>query len=219
MRILIAEDDKSLGAGIEAGLKMVGYAVDWVKDGKDALLALTTQEYAACVLDLNLPHMNGIKILQTLRSRGNNIPVLILTARDTRESKIEGLDAGADDYLTKPFDLSELQARMRALLRRSAGTGAALLIFKELSLDPAARRVTLDGAHITLAAKEYALLYDLMSHQNHIRSRADLEQSLYGWGDEVESNAVEVHIHHLRKKLGGELITTVRGMGYVMGTL
>lgn len=219
MRILIAEDDRSLGAGIEAGLKMVGYTVDWVQDGKDALLALTTQEYAACVLDLNLPHLNGIKILQTLRSQGNNIPVLILTARDTRESKIEGLDAGADDYLTKPFDLSELQARMRALLRRAAGTGSVALTFKGLSLDPAARRVTLDAAQIILSAKEYALLHDLMSHQNHIRSRADLEQSLYGWGDEVESNAVEVHIHHLRKKLGVELITTVRGMGYVMGNL
>lgn len=219
MRILIAEDDESLGAGIEAGLKMVGYAVDWVKDGRDALLAMTTQEYAACVLDLSLPRMNGISVLQTLRSQGNNTPVMILTARDTRESKIEGLDAGADDYLTKPFDLSELQARMRALLRRSAGTGSSLLAFKGLTLDPAARRVTLDGVHITLSAREYALLYDLISHQNHIRSRADLEQSLYGWGDEVESNAVEVHIHYLRKKLGGDFIKTVRGMGYVMGDL
>jgi DNA-binding response OmpR family regulator len=219
MRVLIAEDDRSLGSGIEAALKMTGYAVDWVQDGKDALLALTTGEYAACVLDIGLPRMDGIKVLQSLRRQGNNIPVLILTARDTRESKIEGLDAGADDYLTKPFDLPELLARMRALLRRAAGSGTVQLTYKNVSLDPVARRVSLDGVNITLSAKEYALLHDLISHQNHIRSRADLEQSLYGWGDEVESNAVEVHIHHLRKKLGGAMITTVRGMGYVMGAL
>ena len=219
MRVLIAEDDRSLGSGIEAALKMTGYAVDWVQDGKDALSALTTGEYAACVLDLSLPRMDGIKVLQTLRRQGNNTPVLILTARDTRESKIEGLDAGADDYLTKPFDLPELQARIRALLRRAAGSGSVQLTYKNVSLDPVARRVSLDGLNITLSAKEYALLYDLISHQNHIRSRDDLEQSLYGWGDEVESNAVEVHIHHLRKKLGGDTIKTVRGMGYVMGTL
>ena len=219
MRVLIAEDDRSLGSGIEAALKMTGYAVDWVQDGKDALSALTTGEYAACVLDLSLPRLDGIKVLQTLRRQGNNTPVLILTARDTRESKIEGLDAGADDYLTKPFDLPELQARIRALLRRAAGSGSVQLTYKNVSLDPVARRVSLDGLNITLSAKEYALLYDLISHQNHIRSRADLEQSLYGWGDEVESNAVEVHIHHLRKKLGGDTIKTVRGMGYVMGTL
>lgn len=219
MRVLIAEDDRSLGSGIEAALKMTGYAVDWVQDGKDALLALTTGEYAACVLDIGLPRMDGIKVLHSLRRQGNNIPVLILTARDTRESKIEGLDAGADDYLTKPFDLPELLARMRALLRRAAGSGTVQLTYKNVSLDPVARRVSLDGVNITLSAKEYALLHDLISHQNHIRSRADLEQSLYGWGDEVESNAVEVHIHHLRKKLGGDMITTVRGMGYVMGAL
>lgn len=219
MRVLIAEDDRSLGSGIEAALKMTGYAVDWVQDGKDALSALTTGEYAACVLDLSLPRLDGIKVLQTLRRQGNNTPVLILTARDTRESKIEGLDAGADDYLTKPFDLPELQARIRALLRRAAGSGSVQLTYKNVSLDPVARRVSLDGLNITLSAKEYALLHDLISHQNHIRSRADLEQSLYGWGDEVESNAVEVHIHHLRKKLGGDTIKTVRGMGYVMGTL
>ena len=219
MRVLIAEDDRSLGSGIEAALKMSGYAVDWVLDGKDALLALDSGEYAACVLDLNLPRMDGIKVLQSLRSKGNNVPVLILTARDTRESKIEGLDAGADDYLTKPFDLPELQARIRALLRRAAGSGSVQLTYKNISLDPVARRVTVDGNNVTLSAKEYALLQDLISHQNHIRSRADLEQSLYGWGDEVESNAVEVHIHHLRKKLGIDMITTVRGMGYVMGVL
>ena len=195
------------------------WAVALKQDGNDALSALTTGEYAACVLDLSLPRLDGIKVLQTLRRQGNNTPVLILTARDTRESKIEGLDAGADDYLTKPFDLPELLARIRALLRRAAGSGSVQLTYKNVSLDPVARRVSLDGLNITLSAKEYALLYDLISHQNHIRSRADLEQSLYGWGDEVESNAVEVHIHHLRKKLGGDTIKTVRGMGYVMGTL
>ena len=161
--------------------------------------------------------MDGLTVLAKLRNAGNNIPVLILTARDTQQDKIKGLDTGADDYLIKPFDLNELQARMRALLRRAAGSASSVFSYAGVQLDPATRRVTLDGTHISVSAKEYALLYDLISHPNHIRSRSDLEQSLYGWGDEVESNAVEVHIHHLRKKLGPDLISTVRGMGYIMG--
>ncbi len=216
MRLLVAEDDAMIGEGIQTALKMSGYVVDWVRDGNQAQLALNTEDYAACVLDLSLPKLDGLSILRALRQKGNNIPVLVLTARDSREDKILGLDSGADDYLTKPFDLTELLARLRSLLRRASGSGSALLIVKNIVLDPAARRVMQDGHAVILSAKEYALLQDLMSHQNHIRSRQDLEQSLYGWGDEVESNAVEVHIHHLRKKLGVECIQTIRGMGYKM---
>lgn len=217
MRILVAEDDLLLGEGIQAGLGMAGYVVDWARDGQEAMLALRNEKYAACVLDISMPKIDGLTVLNTLRQAGNNIPVLLLTARDSQDDKIKGLDTGADDYLTKPFDLNELQARMRALLRRSAGSASSVFTYRTVELDPATRRVTLDGVHVSVSAKEYALLYDLISHLNHIRSRDDLEQSLYGWGDEVESNAVEVHIHHLRKKLGSDLISTVRGMGYVMG--
>ncbi len=219
MRLLVAEDDALIGEGIQAALKMSGYVVDWVRDGNQALLSMSTEEYAACVLDISLPKLDGLGVLRALRQQRNNIPVLVLTARDSREDKILGLDSGADDYLTKPFDLTELLARLRSLLRRSAGSGSALLIVKNIVLDSVARRVMQDGHPVILSAKEYALLLDLMSHQNHIRSRHDLEQSLYGWGDEVESNAVEVHIHHLRKKLGSECIQTVRSMGYKMGNL
>ena len=218
MRILVAEDDQLLGEGIQAGLGLAGYVVDWARDGQEALLALRNEKYAACVLDISMPKMDGLTVLSKLRSAGNHIPVLVLTARDTQQDKIKGLDTGADDYLIKPFDLNELQARMRSLLRRAAGSASSVFSYAGVQLDPATRRVTLDGVHISVSAKEYALLYDLISHPNHIRSRSDLEQSLYGWGDEVESNAVEVHIHHLRKKLGPDLISTVRGMGYVMGT-
>lgn len=217
MRLLLAEDDLLLGEGIQIALKLAGYTVDWVQDGKQALLALDTEEYAACILDWNMPKLDGVSVLKQLRHRGNNVPVLMLTARDSREEKILGLDTGADDYLIKPFDLDEMQARLRALLRRSTGSGSALITYKGLTLDPAARRVAMNDIPITLSSKEYALLYDLVGHLNHIRSRSDLEQSLYGWGEEVESNAVEVHIHHLRKKLGSNLIKTVRGMGYLIG--
>jgi DNA-binding response OmpR family regulator len=219
MRILVAEDDQLLGEGIQAGLGMAGYVVDWARDGQEAMLALRNEKYAACVLDISMPKMDGLTVLSKLRSAGNHIPVLVLTARDTQQDKIKGLDTGADDYLIKPFDLNELQARIRALLRRAAGSASSIFSYAGVQLDPATRRVTLDGVHISVSAKEYALLYDLISHPNHIRSRSDLEQSLYGWGDEVESNAVEVHIHHLRKKLGPDLISTVRGMGYIMGNV
>lgn len=218
MRLLLAEDDPLLGAGIQSALKMAGYVVDWVRDGKQAILALETEEYGACILDWSMPKMDGVAVLRQLRKKGNHLPVLMLTARDSREDKILGLDSGADDYLTKPFDLSEMQARLRALTRRANGSGSVVLTFMGLSLDPAARRVSLDGESVTLSSKEYALIHDLMTHQNHIRSRSELEQSLYGWGEEVESNAVEVHIHHLRKKLGADYIKTVRGMGYLMGS-
>lgn len=217
MRILLVEDDPLLGDGIRAGLRLADYAIDWVRDGEMARRALLDHAYDACVLDLGLPRLDGLALLKDLRSRGNDIPVLILTARDTSADKIAGLDAGGDDYLTKPFDLPELQARMRALLRRAGGSASPLLAHGDITLDPAARRVTRDGQPVTLSAREYALLHDFMTHKGHLRTRSQLEESLYAWGEEAESNTIEVYIHHLRKKLGTGLIVTVRGLGYQLG--
>ena len=216
MRVLLVEDDALLGDGIRAGLKLADYAVDWVRDGEAARLALSSHDYDACVLDLGLPKKDGLAVLKELRSQGSKLPVLILTARDTQADKIAGLDAGADDYLTKPFDLGELQARMRALLRRSAGAATPTLEHAGVVLEPASKRVTLSGLPVTLSAREYALLLDLLSHKNQLRTRSQLEESLYAWGEEKESNTVEVYIHHLRKKLGTHFIRTVRGFGYVL---
>jgi DNA-binding response OmpR family regulator len=217
LRVLLVEDDALLGDGIRAGLKLADYAVDWVRDGDSARRALLDHEYDACVLDLGLPRADGLTVLRELRARGSALPVLVLTARDTSADKIAGLDAGADDYLTKPFDLGELQARMRALIRRAAGAAAPTIAHGPLVLEPAARRVTLEGQPVKLSAREYALLHDLMSHRNQVRSRSQLEDSLYAWGEETESNTVEVYIHFLRKKLGPEVIQTVRGFGYLIG--
>lgn len=217
MRLLLVEDDALLGDGIRAGLRLAEYAVDWVRDGDAARLALLDQAYDTCVLDLGLPRRDGLSVLKELRSRGSQLPVLILTARDASADKVAGLDAGADDYLTKPFDLAELQARIRALLRRAGGTASPLLNHDGVTLDPAARRVMRNGETIMLSAREYALLYDLLSHKSHIRTRTQLEESLYAWGEECESNTVEVYVHHLRRKLGSDLIRTVRGMGYQLG--
>lgn len=217
MRILLVEDDALLGDGTRAGLRLSGYAVDWVRDGEAARLALLGQKYDACVLDLGLPRRDGISVLKDLRGRDVSTPVLILTARDTREDKVGGLDAGADDYLTKPFDLEELQARLRALLRRSTHATGPVLSHGEVVLDPAGRKVSLAGRNLALSAREFALLHDLIAHKGRIRSKAELEESLYAWGEEKESNTVEVYIHHLRKKLGTDFIRTVRGMGYVVG--
>jgi DNA-binding response OmpR family regulator len=214
---LLVEDDDLLGDGIRAGLKLADYAVDWVRDGETAHLALSTHDYDACVLDLGLPKKDGLAVLKDLRSQGNSLPVLILTARDTHADKIAGLDAGADDYLTKPFDLGELQARMRALIRRSTGAASPTLEHDGVVLEPAGKRVTLNGQPVTLSAREYALLLDLLTHKNQIRARSQLEESLYAWGEETESNTVEVYIHNLRKKLGTHVIRTVRGFGYVLG--
>ncbi|NJD26426.1 MAG: response regulator transcription factor [Betaproteobacteria bacterium] len=217
MRVLLVEDDALLGDGIRAGLKLADYAVDWVRDGEAARLALLDHDYDACVLDLGLPKKDGLAVLRDLRAHGATVPVLVLTARDTAADKIAGLDAGADDYLTKPFDLGELQARIRALLRRAKGAAQPTLGHGKLVLDPAGRSVTLAGESVRLSAREYALLHDLLSHRNQVRTRAQLEESLYAWGEEAESNTVEVYIHHLRKKLGSELIETVRGFGYRIG--
>jgi DNA-binding response OmpR family regulator len=217
MRILLVEDDPLLGDGVRAGLKLADYAVDWVRDGEAGRLALLDQAYDACVLDLGLPRRDGLSLLRDLRARGNATPVLILTARDSSADKVAGLDAGADDYLVKPFDLAELQARLRALIRRAGGAATPTLSHAGVVLDPAARRVSLDQQAVALSAREFALLHDLLSHKNRIRSRAELEESLYAWGEEAESNTVEVYIHHLRKKFGADFIRTVRGLGYVVG--
>ncbi|MFC5300389.1 response regulator [Azospira restricta] len=217
MRVLLVEDDALLGDGIRAGLKLADYAVDWVRDGEAARLALADHAYDACVLDLGLPKKDGLAVLKEARARGNALPVLILTARDTHADKIGGLDAGADDYLTKPFDLGELQARLRALIRRAAGAPTPVLEHAGVTLEPASKRVTLNGQPVTLSAREYALLHDLLTHKNQLRTRAQLEESLYAWGEEKESNTVEVYVHHLRKKLGADFIRTVRGFGYQLG--
>ena len=217
MRILLVEDDAILGDGIYAGLRLAEHAVDWVRDGEAASLALLDHPYDACVLDLGLPGRDGIGVLQELRRRGNHLPVLILTARDSSADKIAGLDAGGDDYLTKPFDLQELLARLRALVRRAAGEARPTLEHAGVVLDPASRQVTFKGERVALSAREYALLEDLLRHRNHLRTRAQLEESIYAWGQETGSNTVEVFVHHLRKKFGADFIRTVRGLGYQLG--
>mgnify|MGYP001110135233 FL=1 len=216
MRILLVEDDELLGDGLAAGLRHCGYNVDWLRDGESAHAALTTDDYAALVLDLGLPRLDGMAVLRLLRAEGNAIPVLILTARDTTWDKVGGLDSGADDYLVKPVDLDELAARLRALTRRGSGTRAPLLKFREVELDPAARRVRLRGETVDISAREFVILEMLMRSVGKVISRAQLESALYGWGEGAESNVVEVHIHHLRRKLGTDLIRTVRGVGYLM---
>ena len=216
MRVLVVEDDALLGDAIQAGLKQSGYAVDWMKDGVSAEQALATEPYAAVVLDLGLPRLSGLEVLGRLRSRNIPIPVLILTAMDTVEDRIRGLDAGADDYLAKPFDMGELAARLRALIRRASGNTEPLLQVGGVELDPAAHRVLYQNKTVELSSKEFAVLHAMMLNAGKVLSRAQLEEQLYAWGDEIESNAVEVHIHHLRRKLFPELIETIRGVGYLM---
>jgi two-component system OmpR family response regulator/two-component system response regulator QseB len=216
MRILVVEDDVLLGDAIQAGLKQSGYAVDWMQDGISADQALGTESYAAVVLDLGLPRLSGMDVLRRLRSRSKPIPVLILTARDTVNDRIEGLDAGADDYLLKPFDMGELAARLRALIRRASGKTELVLQVGEVKLDPAAHRVLYRDQPVELSPKEFAVLHALMLNAGKVLSRTQLEEQLYAWGEEIESNAVEVHIHHLRRKLFSELIETIRGVGYLI---
>ncbi len=216
MRILLVEDDALLGDGVKAGLKQAGFAVDWTQDGQAAKLALETEEYALVVLDLGLPKLSGTDLLTWLRGRALKVPVLILTARDTVADRIAGLNAGADDYLIKPFDLDELIARINALLRRSAGQITLTLQHGDITLTPSTHEVKKNGQAIDLSAREFSLLHELLLHTGRVQSREQLEQHLYGWGEEVESNSVEVHVHHLRKKLGTTLIRTLRGVGYVI---
>ncbi|PIY98814.1 MAG: DNA-binding response regulator, partial [Hydrogenophilales bacterium CG_4_10_14_0_8_um_filter_62_70] len=209
-------DDDLLGDGLQAGLRHAGYNAEWLRDGVQARSALATEQYAAVVLDLGLPRLDGISVLREMRAAGNATPVLVLTARDSTLDKIKGLDSGADDYLIKPVDLDELSARLRALIRRSSGQAAPLLRVGDLELDPAARRAWLAGQALDLPAKELAVLEMLMRNAGRIVSRGQLESALYGWDEGVESNAVEVHIHHLRRKLGAETIRTQRGLGYLL---
>lgn len=216
MRLLVVEDDPLLGQGIEVGLKQSGFTVDRVLDGQAAILALSTVDYELMVLDLGLPRLGGMEVLKTLRAKKSDLPVLILTARDTLEDRVGGLNAGADDYLIKPFDLAELVARIHALLRRAHGRSTQHISYLNLSIDPASLQVFQDGKTIQLSARECAILTHLLEHQGVALSRARLEESLYGWNEEVESNAVEVHIHNLRKKLGESLIKTIRGVGYLI---
>lgn len=216
MRLLLVEDDELLGNGIEAGLKQAGFAVDWTKDGHSARLALATAPYELVVLDLGLPRVSGTEVLKDLRARGSDLPVLILTARDTVRDRVAGLDAGADDYLVKPFALSELVARIHALLRRAHGRSSEAIRYRDLVLTPASLTVTRGAETITLSGRECAILVDLLEHRGTALSRARLEEGLYGWNEEIESNAVEVHISNLRKKLGADLIKTIRGVGYLV---
>ncbi|HPV45237.1 MAG TPA: response regulator [Methylotenera sp.] len=216
MRVLLVEDDALLGDGVRAGLKQAGFAVDWTQDGQTAKLALETEEYAVMVLDLGLPKLSGTDLLKWLRGRKSKLPVLILTARDTVVDRVAGLNAGADDYLIKPFDLDELIARLHALLRRSVGQVTQTLQHGDIQLTSSTHQVSKNGQTVELSAREFTLLHELLLHVGRVQSREQLEQHLYGWGEEVESNSVEVHVHHLRRKLGAELIRTLRGVGYVI---
>lgn len=216
MRILLVEDDRMLGDGVQAGLAAAGFVVDWVRDGEAALAALAGEGFAAVLLDLGLPRRDGLSVLASLRGAGNAVPVMILTARDQVSDKVRGLDLGADDYMVKPFDLDELAARLRALVRRASGRADACLRHGELVIDPAARTVTLQGEAVSLTSREFDLLRVLLDAAGRVLTRRVLEEQLYAWGDAVESNALEVHIHHLRRKLGSELIRTVRGVGYLI---
>ncbi len=217
MRILLAEDDPMIGDSLCKGLRGEGFTVDWVQDGRSAELALETTSYALVLLDLGLPKKDGLAVLHGWRRRDLTVPVLILTARDAVPDRVKGLDSGADDYLVKPFDLSELLARMRALLRRQAGRVRELVEIGGVRLDPAAHTVEYQGQPVALSAREFALLHALLEQPGVVLSREQLEEQLYGWGEEVESNTIEVHIHNLRRKLSPGVIRTVRGVGYRLG--
>jgi len=216
MHILLAEDDPLLGDGLRAGLRQLGFQVDWVQSGDAAERELRAQTYAAAVLDLGLPRRDGMDVLAAVRAAGVATPVLVLTARDAVPDRIRGLDAGADDYVVKPVDLHELAARLRALVRRAHGQPRDRLAAGDVELDPAGRTVRKAGAQVALSTREFDLLHALMLNANRVMTREQLEQHLYSWGQEVESNAVEVHVHNLRRKLGSALIQTVRGVGYVL---
>ena len=213
MRVLLAEDDELLGSGLRAGLRQHGFAVDWVRDGVAAERELLTGQHAVAVLDLGLPRQDGMDALAAVRAKGARTPVVVLTARDAIGARIQGLDSGADDYLVKPVDLGELAARLRALVRRAHGAADTRLTLGEVTLDPAARQVWRGDQPVVLSLREFDLLHAFMRQAGRVLTREQLEQQLYAWGSEVSSNAVEVHIHNLRRKLGGGLIETVRGVG------
>lgn len=216
MRLLLVEDDPMIGEIVADLLKNNHYAVDWVQDGEMADSALLAQEYDLVLLDLGLPRRDGLEVLRALRARKLRTPVLIATARDAINQRVAGLDAGADDYIVKPYDFDELQARIRALLRRGAGRAETVYVWRNLSIDTVTHEVLLDGAPVILTARELAVLEPLLARPGVIFSRAQLEEKLFGWNDEISSNAIEVYIHGLRKKLGADLIQTVRGVGYLI---
>jgi two-component system response regulator QseB len=216
VRLLLAEDDPMIGAAVLRGLRQDGFTVDWVRDGRAAELALADGVHEVLLLDLGLPRKQGLDVLAAMRRRGDARPVLIITARDAIADRVAGLDAGADDYVVKPFDLDELAARVRALARRRGGPAQPKLCHGGIELDPATRDVTRDGAPVPLSPREFALLEALMTRPDAVLSRAQLEDRLYGWNDAVESNAVEVHLHGLRRKLGAGVIRNVRGVGWTL---
>ena len=216
MRLLLVEDDPMIGNSVQSGLKQDGYSVDWVRDGVAAELAMANGVYELLVLDLGLPRKSGLDLLIGLRKKGASLPVLVITARDSVADRVKGLDAGADDYLVKPFDLTELSARIRALMRRQAGRSSPVIEHGSLSLNPATHEVTLAGEAVNLSVREFALLHAFLEQPGVPLSRAQLEERLYGWDEEIESNVVEVYIHSLRRKLGAEWIRNVRGVGYLV---
>ena len=216
MHILLVEDDTLLGEGIKTGMVQDGYAVDWIMNGCDADRVLRHESFDLLVLDLKLPGLSGLGVLKALRSRKSSMPVLILTACDTVEERIAGLDGGADDYLTKPFKFDELTARLRALLRRTADRSSPTIVNGELTIDPASHHVLLEGEVTEVSPREYAILEILANNAGRVLPRSRIEKSIYGWGGDVGSNTLEVHIHNLRKKLGSDWIRTIRGIGYMM---
>jgi two-component system OmpR family response regulator/two-component system response regulator QseB len=219
MRLLVIEDDVMIGERLQKSLSKSGHAVDWLRDGASADTALRAQAFDMVLLDLGLPKRSGIDVLQRLRSRGNRVPVIILTARDAIQSRIEGLDSGADDYLVKPFALDELEARIRAVERRHQGQASTLLTFGQLTCNPVAKEVRFDEKPVMLSGREYEVLYLLMRRPGAIVARREIEESLYNWRDKVESNTIEVHVHRLRQKLDARIIRTVRGLGYQLVAL
>ena len=214
MRLLLAEDDVMIGQAVRSGLRREAFAVDWVRDGAAAEEALAVGTYDILLLDLGLPRKEGLSVLHDIRGRGSMLPVVVLTARDAVSDRVAGLDAGADDYVVKPFDLDELAARIRAVLRRRGGRAIGVIEHAGVSLDPATHEVRKDGGAVAVSPREFALLHALLERPGRILSRAQLEERLYGWGEEVESNVIEVHIHSLRRKLGPDFIRNVRGVGY-----
>jgi DNA-binding response OmpR family regulator len=214
MRVLLVEDDEMIAQGLQTALRQAAFAVDWMRDGKSAGTALQTANFDLVLLDLGLPHRDGIDVLRDLRKRGNATPVIILTARDEIQHRIAGLDAGADDYIVKPFDLDEVTARMRSVLRRAAGRGDPGIQHGDLRLDPVTRRVEREGVAVPLSGHEYAVLEALLQRPGAVLSRTQLEDRLYGWDEQIGSNAVEVYVHGLRRKLGSDVIRTLRGVGY-----
>lgn len=216
MRILLVEDDELLGDAVKTGLNQYSYTVDWLKDGESAKLALKNESFELIVLDLGLPKLSGLGLLTDARSNGITTPVIILTARETIEDRIKGLDCGADDYITKPFDIDELSARIRALIRRSTGRADTTIQYRNLELDPAAHSVSVDNKEINVPRREFSLLQKLLENTGYVLSREQLMQSVYGWNEDVDSNALEVHVHNLRKKLNATYIRTIRGVGYMI---